>query len=153
VGSTVARKLAGHFHTIESLQQASYENLVQVPEIGDRIALSVVSYFQDAQHLALLQRLKAAGLQLAGNGEARQGPQSDKLAGSTFVISGVFEQFSREELQALIASHGGKLVSSISKKLTYLVAGDKMGPAKLEKASELGIKIISEGELLALISA
>jgi DNA ligase (NAD+) len=153
VGSTVARKLASHFHTIENLQQASYENLVEVPEIGDRIALSVVSYFQDAQHLALLQRLKAAGLQLAGNGEARQGPQSDKLAGSTFVISGVFEQFSREELQALIASHGGKLVSSISKKLTYLVAGDKMGPAKLEKASELGIKIISEGELLALISA
>jgi DNA ligase (NAD+) len=153
VGSTVARKLAHHFHSIAHLQQATYDQLVQVPEIGDRIALSVVAYFQDPDNLALLQRLQAAGLQLAAENQAANGPQSDKLAGATFVISGVFEQYSREELQGLIASHGGKLVSSISKKLSYLVAGDKMGPAKLEKATELGIKIISEGELLAMISA
>jgi DNA ligase (NAD+) len=153
VGSTVARKLAQHFHTIASLKQASYEDLVQVPEIGDRIALSVVSYFQDPANLAVLNRLQEAGLQLAEEKKASNGPQSDKLAGHTFVISGVFAQYSREQLQELIAANGGKLVSSISKKLSYLVAGDKMGPAKLEKATELGIKIISEGELLAMISA
>jgi DNA ligase (NAD+) len=153
VGSTVARKIASHFHTIGNLQQATYDELVQVPEIGDRIALSVVSYFQDPGNLAILNRLQEAGLQFAGKEKQNNGPQSDKLAGSTFVISGVFEHHSREELQDLIAGNGGKLVSSISKKLTYLVAGDKMGPAKLEKATELGIKIITEGELLAMISA
>lgn len=153
VGSTVARKLADHFHSMENLQQATYEQLIQVPEIGDRIALSVVSYFQDPDNLAVLNRLREAGLKLEGEKKAAEGPQSTKLAGLTFVISGVFKQYSREELQQLIAAHGGKLVSSISKKLSYLVAGDKMGPAKLEKANELGIKIISEQELLTLISA
>lgn len=153
VGNTVARILARHFHTVANLQQASYEDLVQVPEIGDRIALSVVSYFQDAENLAILNRLQQAGLRLSEEKKAGKGPQSDKLAGLSFVISGVFTQYSREQLQELITSNGGKLVSSISKKLSYLVAGDKMGPAKLEKATELGIKIISEGELLAMISA
>lgn len=153
VGNTVARILARHFHNLEALQQASYEQLVAVPEIGDRIALSVVAYFQDPDHQAQLQRLQAAGLQLEAEKKASDSPQSDKLAGSTFVISGVFSQFSREALQELIASNGGKLVSSISKKLNYLVAGDKMGPAKLEKATELGIRIISEDELLAMIRA
>ena len=152
VGSTVARKLAEHFQTMGRLQQAAYEELVQVPEIGDRIALSVVSYFQDPGNLATLNRLQEAGLQFAEEEKAGRAPQSDKLAGFTFVISGVFNQYSREELQQLIASNGGKLVSTISKKLSYLVAGDKMGPAKLEKATELGIKIISEGQLLAMIS-
>ncbi|MGV3640839.1 MAG: NAD-dependent DNA ligase LigA [Adhaeribacter sp.] len=153
VGNTVARILARHFHNLEALQQASYEQLVAVPEIGDRIALSVVAYFQDPDHRAQVQRLQAAGLQLEAEKKASDSPQSDKLAGSTFVISGVFNQFSREALQELIASNGGKLVSSISKKLNYLVAGDKMGPAKLEKATELGIRIISEDELLAMIRA
>lgn len=153
VGNTVARILARHFPAIGELQQASYEQLVAVPEIGDRIALSVVAYFQDPDHQAQLHRLQAAGLQLEAEKKAATSPQSDKLAGCTFVISGVFEHYSREALQDLIASNGGKLVSSISKKLTYLVAGDKMGPAKLEKATELGIKIISESELLAMISA
>ena len=149
VGSTVARKLATHFRTVEALEQAAYEALVSVPEIGDRIALSVREYFQYSDNLRLVERLRQAGLQLEVQGEEVKA-ESDKLSGLTFVISGVFAQHSREELQAHIIRHGGKVVSSISKKLSFLVAGDKMGPSKLEKATSLAIPIISETDLLAL---
>jgi len=152
VGSTVARKLANHFATIAALQNAAYEELILVPEIGDRIALSLLNYFQDPDNLLIIERLQAAGLNFTADEAAKPIRNSNKLENLTFVISGVFAQHSREELQDLISSHGGKLVSSISKKLSYLVAGDKMGPAKLEKANELGIKIISETELLQLVS-
>ncbi|MGV3589531.1 MAG: NAD-dependent DNA ligase LigA [Adhaeribacter sp.] len=151
VGSTVARKLVQHFASIEALQQASYEQLIQVPEIGDRIALSILAWFSDPDNQAILRRLQAAGLQFSQEKAAATIPQSDRLAGFSFVISGVFENHSREELQDLITANGGKMVSSISKKLSYLVAGDKMGPAKLEKATELGIKIISENDLIGLL--
>ena len=151
VGSTVARKLAEHFPDIEALRGALYEELIAVNEIGDRIAQSILQYFSDPGHQQLIERLKAAGLQFKSEQTAPE-MESDKLEGKTFVISGVFESVSREELQQLIASHGGKVVSSISAKLSYLVAGDKMGPSKLEKANKLGIKILSEDEFLQLVN-
>jgi DNA ligase (NAD+) len=132
------------------LQKASYEELIAVPEIGERIALSLLAYFQDPDNVRQVERLREAGLQLESRMEAPE-IASDRLQGQTFVISGVFEQHSREELQALISSHGGKVVSSISKKLSFLVAGDKMGPSKLEKATSLAIPVIGEKELLALV--
>ncbi|PTX14928.1 DNA ligase (NAD+) [Pontibacter mucosus] len=150
VGSTVAKKIAEELPDLEALRGATYEELIAINEIGDRIAQSILSYFQDPDHVQLLERLKAAGLKFKSEKTAPE-IQSDRLEGSTFVISGVFESVSREELQQLIVSHGGKVVSSISKKLSYLVAGDKMGPSKLEKAEKLGIKILSEDEFLGMI--
>mgnify|MGYP005748923225 CR=1 FL=1 len=151
VGSTVAKKLAEHLPDIVALRGASYEDLVSINEIGDRIANSILEYFQDPAHVELVERLQAAGLKFKADTAAVE-MESDKLAGQTFVISGVFESISRDELQQLIASHGGKVVSSISAKLNYLVAGDKMGPAKLEKATKLGIRILSEGEFLQMLN-
>ncbi|WP_187261459.1 NAD-dependent DNA ligase LigA [Pontibacter beigongshangensis] len=151
VGSTVAKKLAEGFPDIDALRGALPEELVAVNEIGTRIAQSVQEYFQNPEHVQLVERLKAAGLQLKSTATA-PALESDKLAGSTFVISGVFQSVSREELQHLIAAHGGKVVSSISAKLNYLVAGEKMGPAKLEKATKLGISILSEEQFLEMIS-
>lgn len=150
VGSTVAKKIAEELPDLEALRGATYEELIAINEIGDRIAQSILSYFQDPDHVQLLERLKAAGLKFKSEKTAPE-IQSDRLEGSTFVISGVFESVSREDLQQLIVSHGGKVVSSISKKLSYLVAGDKMGPSKLEKAEKLGIKILSEDEFLGMI--
>ncbi|MFD3001006.1 NAD-dependent DNA ligase LigA [Pontibacter toksunensis] len=150
VGSTVAKKLAEQLPDLEALRGATYEELRAINEIGDRIANSIIEYFQNPDHVQLVERLKASGLRFKAENYAPE-MESEKLAGSTFVISGVFQSVSREELQQLIMSHGGKVVSSISSKLSYLVAGDKMGPAKLEKASKLGIKILTEDEFLALI--
>lgn len=150
VGSTVAKKIAEELPDLEALRGSTYEELIAINEIGDRIAQSILSYFQEPDHVELLERLKAAGLKFKSEKTAPD-IQSDRLEGSTFVISGVFESVSREELQQLIISHGGKVVSSISKKLSYLVAGDKMGPSKLEKAEKLGIKILSEDEFLGMI--
>ncbi|TXK26977.1 NAD-dependent DNA ligase LigA [Pontibacter qinzhouensis] len=151
VGSTVAKKLAEHFTDIDALRGALPEELVAVNEIGTRIAQSIQLYFQNPDHVQLVERLKAAGLQLKSTSTA-PALESDKLAGQTFVISGVFESVSREELQSLIVAHGGKVVSSISAKLNYLVAGDKMGPAKLEKANKLNINILSKEQFLDMIS-
>lgn len=151
VGSTVAKKLAEQFPDIESLRGALYEELIAVNEIGDRIAQSLLQYFSRPEHQELIERLKASGLQFKGENTAPE-MESDKLDGKTFVISGVFESVSREELQRIIVSHGGKVVSSISAKLSYLVAGDKMGPSKLEKANKLGITILSEDEFLGMVS-
>lgn len=151
VGSTVARKLAQHFSTIDLLEKAPYDALIQVPEIGDRIALSVLSWFTDPENKVILSRLQAAGLQFSQEKSAATATQSDLLAGQTFVISGVFQNHSRDELQDLISANGGKIVSAISKKLSFLLAGDKMGPAKREKAQELEIKIITVNELLGLL--
>ncbi|WP_347159124.1 NAD-dependent DNA ligase LigA [Pontibacter chitinilyticus] len=150
VGSTVAKKLAEQLPDLEALRSATYEELIAINEIGDRIANSIIAFFSDADNVLLVERLKAAGLHFKSD---TTGPEiaSDKLAGQTFVISGVFESISREELQQLIVSHGGKVVSSISAKLNYLVAGDKMGPAKLEKAAKLGTTILSESQFLEMI--
>ena len=151
VGNTVAKKLAEHFRTIDNLRQATLEELVSVPEIGDRIAFSVQHYFSKPEHVEMIEKMREKGLQFSLAEKTQTGPTSEKLSPHTFVISGVFSQFSRDELQGLITRNGGKVVSSISKKLSYLVAGDKMGPAKLEKATTLGVKIISEEEFLKMI--
>ena len=148
VGETVAEKLAAHYRTVAALAQAT--ELAAVPEVGGVIAESVAAWFQEPANRDLVERLRAAGVQLALTGEAPQAV-SNRLAGLTFVLSGVFEQHSRDELQALIQAHGGKITGSISKKLSYLVAGDKMGPAKREKATELKVPVISETDLLAML--
>lgn len=150
VGSTVAKKLVEEFPDIEALKGATFEELIAVNEIGERIANSIIEYFNDPEHVQLIERLKLAGLQFKAESNAAA-MESDKLENKTFVISGVFESISRDELQKLIVSHGGKVVSSISAKLSYLVAGDKMGPAKLEKANKLGITILSEDQFLEMI--
>jgi DNA ligase (NAD+) len=152
VGKTVAEKLASHFQNIDALAQASFENLIAVDEIGDRIAYSVIEFFQNEEHIKTIEKLKQAGVQLETDQSQILAPESNIFEEKTFVISGVFTQFSRDELQEKIKANGGKLVSSISKKLDYLVAGDKMGPSKLEKATTLGIKIISEEEFIQMIN-
>lgn len=151
VGETIAKKLAQHFKDIDALAEASKEAIASVYEIGDRIAESVADYFANETHREQIALLRRYGLQLAiQKGESAL--LSDRLLGKTFVISGVFEQFSRDELTALIERHGGKLLNSISGKLDYLVAGDKMGPSKLAKAEKLNISVIGEYDLLHLIS-
>jgi DNA ligase (NAD+) len=150
VGETVARKLVGHFKTLERLQAATLEELTAVEEIGERIAQSLVEYMSGEVHQQELQKLKQQGLQFTLE-ETEVILQSDKLTGQTFIISGVFEKYSRDELKEMIEQNGGKIVSSISAKLNYLVAGDNMGPSKLEKANKLKIPIISDDDLLKMI--
>jgi len=151
VGETVARKLAFHFKTIDKLMAATEEELTAADEIGGRIAQSIVEYFSDEKHQQEIEKLNAAGLQFVAE-EKEVTLASEKLAGQSFIISGVFEKFSRDELKDIIEQNGGKILSSISAKLNYLVAGDNMGPAKLEKAQKLNIPIISDQELLDLIA-
>lgn len=150
VGETVARKLAFGAKTIDKLATASLEELTSIDEIGQRIAESIIEYFSKEEHLHQIRLLKSYGLQF----EAQENEitlQSDKLTGKTFVISGVFENYSREELKNMIESNGGKILSGISAKLNYLVAGDNMGPSKLEKAKKLNIPLISQDDLLELL--
>jgi DNA ligase (NAD+) len=150
VGETVARKLALGTKNIEQLSKSTVEELILIDEIGQRIAESVVEYFQKPEHLSQIELLKSYGLQFEVK-EVIITLASEKLTGKTFVISGVFENFSREDLRELIESNGGKIISSISAKLNYLVAGDNMGPSKLEKAQKLNIPLLSEGELLKML--
>ena len=150
IGETVAKKLAIHFKNIDNLIAASFEELVVAEEIGGRIAQSLIEYFADPKHLEEIEKLKAQRLQFVTE-EKEITLASDALSGKTFIISGVFEKYSRDELKDIIEQNGGKIVSSISAKLNYLVAGDNMGPAKLEKANKLNIPIISDEELLEMI--
>ena len=150
VGETVAKKLTNAFPTIEQLQQATLEELVQVDEIGERIAQSVIRWFADEDNQRLIERLKAAGLQFSLS-EKTLSERTDKLAGKSIVISGVFTHHSRDEYKALIEKHGGKNVGSISGKTSFILAGDNMGPSKLEKANKLGVAIIGEEEFLRMI--
>ena len=149
VGATVAKKLAMHFKTVDALVAASFEELNAVEEIGERIAKSVIEYFEEPQHREEIEKLKAQGLQFTAE-EKEVVLASEKLAGKSFIISGTFEK-SRDELKDIIEQNGGKILSSISAKLDYLVAGDNMGPAKLEKATKLNIPIISDVELMGMI--
>jgi DNA ligase (NAD+) len=151
VGETVAKKLTAHFKNINNLAAATFDELITAEEIGERIALSIIEYFSDQSHKDEIQKLKDYGLQFVAT-EKEVTLASEKLSGQTFIISGVFEKFSRDELKDIIEQNGGKIVSSISAKLNYLVAGDNMGPAKLEKAQKLNIPIISDDELLGMIS-
>lgn len=151
VGATIAEKLVLAFHSLDNLAAASYDELIAIPEIGDRIAISILDYFNNSMNLAIISKLREAKIQLAEDIQEIV-LEGESLVGKSFVISGVFENFEREELKAKIIANGGKVVSSISSKLDYLVAGNNMGPAKLEKANQLNIKILSEGEFLNLLS-
>ncbi len=150
VGRTVAEKLASHFKNINNLQNATYEELVEAPEIGERIAQSILEYFNEEENLQLIEQLKVAGLCFEVKEEAVN-LISNELVGKSFVVSGVFEKFDRNQLKDTIKQHGGKILSGISGKLDYLLAGNNMGPAKLEKAQNLGIPIISEEDFLTMI--
>ncbi|WP_113661820.1 NAD-dependent DNA ligase LigA [Pedobacter nanyangensis] len=150
VGETVAKKLAKGVKNIDNLAAASLEQLTAIDEIGVRIADSIHEYFAKNSNVAQINELKNAGLCFEVK-ESSNKLQSDKLNGKTFVISGVFEKYSRDELKNLIEENGGKILSSISAKLDFLVAGDNMGPSKLEKATKLNIKMISEDELTEMI--
>ena len=150
VGETVAKKLARAFGNIEALMEARVEDLIEVDEIGERIAHSVVDFFSDPVKQDLVRRLQSYGLRFELDPEQLQ-RGTDLLKGKTFVVSGVFVGLSREELKKRIEDNGGKVASSVSSKTSYLVAGDKMGPSKREKAEKFGVSIISENEFLALL--
>ncbi|MGF1533777.1 MAG: NAD-dependent DNA ligase LigA [Bernardetiaceae bacterium] len=150
VGQTVAQKLAQHFGNIEALMAATPEQIEEVSDIGPRIAQSVVEYFAQTQNRQLIERLQAFGLQFQT--QQAQSPTEGQLQSKTFVISGVFARHSREELQAIILRHGGKLLTSISSKLDFFLTGEKVGPAKRQKAQKLGIREITEAELLNMIT-
>ena len=151
VGETVAKRLASAFPSIEILRTASFESLVETPEIGERIAQSIVDYFGDETNKHLVDRLLAHGLCMQVSEEVLA-MRSERLKGLTFVISGTFEQHSRDEYKALIEQHGAKLVGSVSGKTNYILAGANMGPSKLEKARKLGVNILDEDAFLKMIT-
>jgi DNA ligase (NAD+) len=151
VGETVAKKLAFAFGSAADLSAASMEQLLAVPEVGERIANAVIEWFTDPLHLDVVTRLESAGVQMKMK-ISEQARLSEKLHGLSFVVSGVFEGVSRDELKSLIEAHGGKNLSAVSSGCSYLVAGEKMGPAKKTRAEELGVQIIGLEELLELIS-
>ena len=147
VGETVAKKLAKHFKSIDRLMTATFEELINVDEIGDRIAQSIIDFSSDLGNIQLINRLKSVGVQLEVSAESLEN-QTDVLKGQIFVVSGVFHQMSRNELKKAIEDNGGKVSSSISKKTNFIVAGDNMGPSKLTKAQDLGVAIISEQDFI-----
>lgn len=151
VGETVAKKLAKHFKSIDNLMAADFDTLIAVDEIGDRIAQSIIEFSKDSGNVELINRLKSYGVQLEVSAESLEN-QTDKLQGKVFVVSGVFHQMSRNELKKAIEDNGGKVSSSISKKTTYIVAGDNMGPSKLTKAESLEIPIISEQDFIDMVN-
>lgn len=150
VGKTVAEKLARHFKNIDAIINATYDELIAVPEIGERIAQSVLSFFSDKDNLLEIERLKKAGLQFTSTFKEAE-KISNVLESKSFVISGVFSNYERDQLKEIIEQNGGKVLSSVSGKLDYLLAGENMGPSKKEKAEKLGVKIISENDFESLL--
>ena len=148
VGETTAKYIATHFKDMDSVMGASKEELIEAEEVGDKIADSIIDYMHDEQNLIIIERLRRAGLKFKIEEKAQA---SNSLAGLNFVISGSFSLHSRDELKALIEAHGGKNLAAVSANTSYLLAGDKIGPSKLQKATKLGIKIISEEEFLKMI--
>ena len=151
VGETVAKKLVKHYKSIVALQKAPLMDLILVDEIGEKIAQSVIEFFENQENVKIIERLKQFGVQLELV-EKFNPNATEKLAGKTFVVSGVFEKFSRDDLKKAIEDNGGKVGSSISAKTDFVIAGDNMGPAKLEKANQLKIAIISENDFLEMIT-
>lgn len=152
VGKTVAEKLAGYFKSIDGLSMATYEQLLQAPEVGEKIAQSVVNYFAEKENQREVQRLKEAGLQMESN-QTEPEKISNSLGDHSFVISGTFTNYERDQLKDIIIANGGRVLSGVSAKLDYLLAGENMGPAKLEKASKLGVKIIGIAEFEAMLKS
>lgn len=151
VGETTARKLAMHFGLLSNLKSATFEQLIAVDEVGERIAQSIVDFFSDEKNDNLINRLEQAGLNLKSDEAANS--KNGSLSGLSVVISGTFNRISRDELKDLVMANGGKVVSSVSSNTNLLIAGDKMGPAKLDKATKLGVRIISEDEFFSLIES
>jgi DNA ligase (NAD+) len=149
VGETVARKLAMHFRSLDNLKKATYEELISAEEVGEKIARSILGYFEDPNIRVLLSKLQKAGLQFSMEDQTE--PEGNKLAGLVFVISGTFEKHSRDELKALIEQNGGKYAGSVSSRTDYLLGGDGIGPAKMKKVEELGIPVITEDEFLKMM--
>lgn len=149
VGETTAKKIAKRYNTIDALQWATAEQLCAIEDVGPQIAENIVKYFEDLRNLEILERLRKAGVQMEG--EAAEEPASDKLAGLNIVISGTFAHHSRDEYKAMIEAHGGKNVGSVSKKTSFILAGENMGPEKRKKAEDLGIPLKTEDEFLEMI--
>ena len=152
VGATVAKTLARYFKNIENIKNATLDELINVDEIGDKIAESVQEFFIEEKNLGIIEKLRIAGVQLAIIETEEEANLVKVLEGKSVVVSGVFHKFSRDELKKTIEKYGGKNVGSISKKTTFIVAGEKMGPSKLEKAAKLGVQLVSEEEFIAMIS-
>lgn len=150
VGETVARKLAVHFGNIDALIMANTETLTSVPEIGERIAGSITDYFSKPENIRIIAKLKDAGIQMKTI-QAEEPIADGKLVGLSFVVSGVFQNFSREGIKQVISEQGGRVLSAVSANTSFLVAGDKMGPAKIQRAEAIGVKIISEAEFMDMI--
>lgn len=149
VGETTAKYLAAHFRSLDAVMNASSEELVQAEEVGPKIAEAIADYFADEDNRRIIERLRSAGLQFEAEAKERR---SDMLAGKNFVISGVFENHSRDQLKEMIEAHGGKNLAAVSANVDYIIAGRNMGPAKLQKAEKLGIKLISEDEFEEMIA-
>jgi len=150
VGETTAKKLAYHFKNIETLERATLEQLLEVGDIGERIAQTIIAYFSDDRIKTIIERLKTHGLKFELSQEQLTNT-SDKLKDVSFVVSGVFSKFSRDDLKKAIEQNGGKNVGSISGKTNYVLAGENMGPEKLKKAEKLGIPIITEEDFIKMI--
>jgi DNA ligase (NAD+) len=151
VGETTAKKIARRFPDIEQLKQASIDQLIAIDDVGEQIAQNILAYFNDENNQQIVNRLHEAGLQMVSEEEELQ--LSTKLAGKSIVISGVFSQHSRDEYKQMIEAHGGKNVGSISKKTSFVLAGDNMGPEKRKKAESIGIPLVSEEDFLAMLEA
>lgn len=152
VGSTVAKILAKNFKSIDHLKNATIDDLIAVDEIGQKIAESIQEFFSEEKNLDVVERLKKAGVQMRIVQSEKDLNVNKFLEGKSIVVSGVFNTFSRDELKQTIERYGGKNVGSISKKTSFIVAGEKIGPSKLEKAQKLGVKLISEDEFIQMIS-
>jgi DNA ligase (NAD+) len=150
VGETVAKTIAERFTSIDDLINSDIEQLTAVNEIGPKIASSIISFFRDEDNVIIINRLKSFGLKLSG--EARTVPASDKLKGKTILISGTFQNHTRDEYKEIIKKNGGRNTSSLSGNTSFILAGENMGPSKKEKAQELGIQMISEDEFLKIIN-
>ena len=152
VGETSARLLARHFKSMDALMAAGLDELQEVEGIGEVMAKSIISYFHNEQNREIVERLRGYGLQFELSQE-QTAAQSDKLAGQSVVISGVFQHHSRDEYKLMIEQNGGKNVGSISSKTSFILAGENMGPSKLQKAEKLGIRIVSEDEFLEMLNS
>ncbi|MBP5641991.1 MAG: NAD-dependent DNA ligase LigA, partial [Paludibacteraceae bacterium] len=150
VGETTAKKIARRFNSIDALQWATKEQLIAIEDVGEQIADNIIAYFNNLDNLTILTRLKEAGLQMEDLSTTSV-PLSNKLEGMTIVISGTFAHHSRDEYKEMIEAHGGKNSGSVSKKTSFILAGDNMGPEKRKKAEDLGVKIISEDEFLEML--
>jgi DNA ligase (NAD+) len=149
VGETTAKYLAAHFKSLDAVMSATKEQLLEAEEVGEKIADAIIEYFADEKNRAIIERLRAAGLQFEEEAKALH---SNCLEGKNIVISGKFLDHTRDELKELIELHGGKNQSGVSANTDFIVAGENMGPAKLQKAEKLGVKILSESDFMALIS-